>query len=201
MKQTFFHLWIVFAICFLSSCTNRAKEYGASSHKEQAISERDTLLRAQEDAIIGLLQQKLDNSSIGKISLTTKAEDIKTAYRIRPLVTGSTHSQIAYGRFYDKRMTWGLSIVTDEPFGKHPEATPRQVILEISLSEQAAKNKKEIVQHIAEYLQTQPETWKTCQGYWMLVSCKGNSIFITISDTQSSEPEEETDDANTFDFT
>ncbi len=186
---------ISFFALFISSCTRQSKQ----TTERTFLTTKDSIAASDEDAIMGLIRQKVDGSSICSINLTTKVSDIKTRFKLKPKVTGSTHPTIAYERFNNKRMTWGLSLLLKKPFGTDPLETPSQITLEIALTEQALSIKETIKKDIAQLFDAQPDVWKECQDYWFLVSGNMNNIFVTVSKTKGEEQGEETDD-NTFDF-
>jgi hypothetical protein len=192
-----FLLIIACMFMIMSSCTSKQSE---NEIKEKpALSAQDSMATADADAVMGLVRQKVDGSSIDRIGLNTKVTDIKTIHKIKPKKIGSKRPTIAYGRISNKRMTWGLTLQFEKPFGIDPNDTPHQVSLEISLSEQALTVKDSLVQHIAEYLGAVPDTWKDCQGYWLLVTADMNTIYIIVADSKPEEKQEEADD-NVIDF-
>jgi len=168
--------------------------------EKPVLSVYDSIAAADADAVMGLVRQKVDGASIGRVSLNTKVSDIKSLHKIKPKKKGSKHPTIAYGRINKKRMTWGLTLLLEKPFGTDPNDTPRQVTLEISLSEQALSVKDSLVQHVAEHLGVVPDTWKDCRGYWLLVTSDMNTIYITVADSRPEEKKEEEADGNVFDF-
>ena len=178
MKQT---LTLFLSIISLLAISCGGKQDNQSLPQEKpAVTVHDSLTAADESAIIDFLRQNIDSTSICGVSLSYKTTDIKRLFHFRPQTTASTCPRIAFGRFGNKRLAWGLGLVMDKPFGTMPNATPRQIILEISLSDEAAKNNNVI-------------------DGWIHLSVKSNNIHLILSDTQG-DSQQDAEDPNTFDF-
>ena len=197
MKQT---LTLFLSIISLLAISCGGQQDNQSLPQEKpAVTVHDSLTAADESAIIDFLRQNIDSTSICGVSLSYKTTDIKRLFHFRPQTTASTCPRIAFGRFGNKRLAWGLGLVMDKPFGTMPNATPRQIILEISLSDEAAKNNNVILKHVAEFLHIQPDTWQQYHDGWIHLSVKSNNIHLILSDTQG-DSQQDAEDPNTFDF-